>query len=282
MDNVAPMVSVAYRFSLAAIILLLFCRLRGLNLKYTRNDHLFFVLLGFFLFSMNYWAVYISEIYLTSGLVAVLFSAIVFFNTFNAFFFLKSPITRNMIVGAIVGIVGIVMMFEHEIHSFELTNESVLGIILGIVGALSASFGNITAEYMNKGRGLPIIQTNAFSMAYGAILMLVISLVTGQEFILPQTFGYIASLFYLSSMGSIAAFGLFLTLLGRIGSAKSGYIAMLIPVVALVLSTIFEDFTWTLSTFAGLGLILLGNLILMWSKNKAALKMGGQTASVES
>lgn len=271
LDTVAPMVSVAYRFSLAAILLLIYCKFRGLNLRYETKDHIYFALLGFFLFSMNYWSVYISEIYITSGLVAVLFSSIVFFNTFNGYFILKSPITLNMIIGAIIGITGITLTFQHEIQSFEFSNNSVLGLILGITAAFSASLGNITAEFISR-RGLPVMQTNAYGMAYGAAVMLGISVITGQEFILPQTFSYISSLIYLAVFGSIVAFGLYLTLLGRIGSAKSAYIAMLIPVVALVFSTIFEGFHWSISTFIGVGLILAGNYILMQSKSKISLR----------
>ncbi|MCG8333270.1 MAG: EamA family transporter [Proteobacteria bacterium] len=271
LDTVAPMVSVAYRFTLAAIILLIYCKIKGLNLNYKSKDHIYFALLGFFLFSMNYWSVYISEIYITSGLVAVLFSSIVFFNTFNGYFILKSPITLNMIIGAIIGFAGIALTFEHEIQSFEFSDHSVFGLILGLIAAFSASLGNITAEFISR-RGLPVMQTNAFGMAYGAIVMLGISLITGQAFVIPQTFSYISSLLYLSVFGSIVAFGLYLTLLGRIGSAKSAYVAMLIPVVALVFSTVFEDFYWSLSTYIGVGLILAGNYILMQSKTKISLK----------
>lgn len=271
LDTVAPMVSVAYRFTLAAIILLIYCKIKGLNLNYKSKDHIYFALLGFFLFSMNYWSVYISEIYITSGLVAVLFSSIVFFNTFNGYFILKSPITLNMIIGAIIGFAGIALTFEHEVQSFEFSDHSVFGLILGLIAAFSASLGNITAEFISR-RGLPVMQTNAFGMAYGAIVMLGISLITGQAFVIPQTFSYISSLLYLSVFGSIVAFGLYLTLLGRIGSAKSAYVAMLIPVVALVFSTVFEDFYWSLSTYIGVGLILAGNYILMQSKTKISLK----------
>jgi drug/metabolite transporter (DMT)-like permease len=250
---------------------LAYSKIVGLNLKFRLADHYYFALLGFFLFSLNYWMVYIAEVYLTSGLVAVLFSSIVFFNTFNAYLILKSPVTRSMIIGAIIGIAGIILTFSHEIQSFQFSNDSIMGIFLGFAGALSASFGNITAEFINK-RGVPVIQTNAFGMTYGAVIMLFVSVISGQAFALPLTVSYIGSLLYLAVFGSIAAFGLYLTLLGRIGSAKSAYVAMLIPVVALVFSTVFEDFSWSPSTFLGLILILSGNYILMQGKTRLSLK----------
>ena len=83
LGSVDPMVSVVYRFGLAAALLIFFCYLRGLNLKFSLKEHLFMALLGALLFSVNYWLVYVAELYLTSGLVAVLFSSIVFMNIAN-------------------------------------------------------------------------------------------------------------------------------------------------------------------------------------------------------
>lgn len=265
LGDVAPMISVAYRFSLAAIILLIFCTTTGLNLRFGLKDHMNMALLGTFLFSLNYWLVYISEIHLTSGLVAVIFSSIVLFNTFNGYLILRSPITLSMIMGAVIGILGIALVFRNEIVSFDFTNDALYGLSLGFVAAFIASLGNITAEYSQK-RGLPIVQTNAFGMTYGAIIMLSVSFLSGQTFTFPLSLSYIGSLFYLSVLGSIVAFGLYLTLLGRIGSAKAAYSIMLTPIVALVFSTFFEEYQWSTSAFTGLALVLIGNVILLQSR----------------
>ncbi len=267
LGEVAPTVSVAYRFSLAAVILLIYSKIRGLNLRFGLKDHINMALLGTFLFSLNYWLVYISEIHLTSGLVAVIFSSIVLFNTFNGYLILRSPITIGMIIGALIGLLGIALVFHNEILAFDFSNNGLYGLSLGLGAAFIASLGNITAEYSQR-RGLPVIQTNAFGMTYGAVIMLLVSFLSGQTFAFPVSPSYIGSLFYLSVLGSIVAFGLYLTLLGRIGSAKAAYSIMLTPIVALIFSTIFEGYVWSAAAFAGLGLVLIGNVILLQSKFK--------------
>ena len=267
--EVDAMVSVTYRFSIASLILLLFCKWRGLNLKFSLKDHFFLALLGTFLFSFNYLLVYIAEIHLTSGLVAVVFSSIVFFNAINSYLILRSTITFNMILGAVIGIMGIMLVFEKEILSFELSDDSVFGLMMAFSSAFIASLGNITAEY-NQKRHLPVIQTNAISMVYGAAIMLTLTLVSGRSFTLPVSVSYLGSLLYLAVFGSVVAFGLYLTLLGRIGSAKAVYAMMLIPLVALIISTFFEDYSWSGGAVIGLVLVMAGNIILL--KNKSLLQ----------
>lgn len=259
---VDPIISVSYRFILASFILLVFCRISGLNLKYNVKEHLFFALQGFFLFGINYWLVYLAEVHLPSGLVAVIFSMIIFFNIFNGAIFIGSPIRVRVIAGAALGIVGIGLVFKQELLSFSLSSDNSLALVIAGLGALTASLGNITSVH-NQKINLPVIQTNAFGMMYGALFMLIISLIMGKHFSFEISYAYIGSLLYLSIFGSIIAFTCYLTLLGKIGADKAAYVTLIIPVIALILSTIFEEYTWTLYAFIGVALILIGNMLVL-------------------
>lgn len=259
---VDPIISVSYRFILASFILLLFCRISGLNLKYNVKEHLFIALQGFFLFGINYWLVYLAEVHLPSGLVAVIFSMIIFFNIFNGAIFLRSPIRPRVIAGAALGIVGIGLIFKQDLLSFSLSSDNSLALVIAGLGTLTASLGNITSVH-NQKINLPVIQTNAFGMMYGALFMFIISLIMGKHFSFEISYAYIGSLLYLSIFGSIIAFTCYLTLLGKIGADKAAYVTLIIPVIALILSTIFEEYTWTLYAFVGVALILIGNMLVL-------------------
>ncbi|NOX35718.1 MAG: EamA family transporter [Deltaproteobacteria bacterium] len=262
---VDPMVSVIYRFGLATGLLLLFCYAKGLNLKFSLKDHLFMALLGVLLFSVNYWLVYVAELYLTSGLVAVVFSSIVFMNIANGSIFLGTRVEKKVVSGAIFGIIGIVMIFMPEIESFDLSDKGIMGFFIGFLSVLLASFGNITSARNTK-NNIPVIQANAFGMGYGTILLVLIALVSGREFSFTASVPYISSLFYLSVFGSIIAFSCYLTLIGSIGADKASYTIMLVPVVALILSSFFEGYTWNLSAIAGLCLVITGNFLSLSRK----------------
>jgi drug/metabolite transporter (DMT)-like permease len=262
LGGVDPLVSVCYRFITAAVLMLLFCRLGRLNLRYSLREHLHILLQGFSLFGVNYWLVYLAECHLTSGLVAVLFSALVFMNILNAAVFLGSPIRVRTIGGAIVGVIGIVFVFKEELLSFSLSSSNSIALIFALAAAYLSSLGNIISAH-NQRSNLPVLQTTAFGMMYGAVLMLVITLFLGKPLHFEISVGYIASLLYLSVFGSIIAFSCYLTLVGRIGPGKAGYVALVTPIVALLLSTLFEAYQWNIETLVGVLLILYGNLTIL-------------------
>lgn len=259
---VDPMVSVIYRFGLATLLLVLYCRLLKLRMRFSLQEHFFMALLGILLFAFNYWLVYLSEVYVTSGLAAVIMSSIVVLNIFNGALFIGVPIRRAMILGGLVGMAGIGLIFWPEIASFNLTDKGIKGLLFGFASACLASLGNITSA-RNQKHGLPVMQTNAYAMGYGTLFLLIVCVVIGKPFNFDFSIGYIGSLVYLTVLGSIIAFGFFLTLVGRIGPDKAGYVSLLIPVVALVISTLFEGYRWTPQAFAGLGLVLIGNYIIV-------------------
>lgn len=259
---VDPLVSVSYRFMLAALILLLYCRLARLNLQYKAKEHVFMALQGFLLFGMNYWLVYLAEINLSSGLVAIIFSSLVFFNVFNGAIFLGSPIRLRVIIGGLIGLIGIGLVFKQELLAFSLSSDNSLAFIVAIFGAFSASLGNITSAH-NQKRHLPVMQTNAFGMLYGALSMLIISVIMGKPFSVDISFAYVSSLVYLSIFGSVVAFSCYLTLIGRIGADKAAYVTLILPIIALLLSTIFEDYKWTLYALIGVVFIVLGNVLIL-------------------
>jgi drug/metabolite transporter (DMT)-like permease len=267
---VDPILSVAYRFTLASLLLLAFAMLRKINLRFTVRQHVFFGVQGALLFSLNYLLVYLAELRLTSGLVAVIFSTLVFMNILIGALFLGTPVRLNVVVGAIIGLVGISLVFLPELSAFSLQDRGFVGMLLSLGGTLFASMGNIVAA-RNLREGLPVVQTNAFGMGYGAVLMFAIALLAGAPFRFETTPAYIASLVYLSLFGSILAFGAYLTLLGRIGADRAAYASLLFPLVALGISTLFEGYRWSLPALVGVLLVLAGNFLVLSRRRKMTL-----------
>lgn len=265
---VPPELSVAYRFFLAAIVLFAYSKLRGLNLRFSRREHLFIALQGLLLFSLNYVMVYFSEIYITSGLVSVLFSAVIIFNVIFGAFLLRNPVRARVLLGALVGVVGLALIFWPEVAGLDLQGVRLFGFLLGLLSAVSASLGNIVSA-RNQRAKLPVIQTNAFGMLYGSIATFIFSLARGAQFSFDPSPGYVGSLVYLALFGSVIAFGSYLTLLGRIGADRAAYVTVLFPVIALVLSGLFEGLKLNGLQFAGVALVLLGNVIVVARRRRA-------------
>ncbi len=263
--NVDPMYSVAYRFAIAGVLMLIVSKLWKLKLDFSKKEHGFILLQGLLLFGFNYWCMYSAELYLTSGLVGLLFSLLVFMNVLNGKIFLKSDIEKKVIFGGLLGLIGTGLIFRQDLVQFSFSDGKIIGLIFAIIGTYIASLGNITSA-RNQKAGIPVISSNAFGMTCGAIAMFLFALVSGKEISFETDISYVSSLLYLAIFGSVIAFGAYLTLIGNIGAGKAAYVAVIAPVIALVISTIFEDYNWTGSSLSGAGLIIAGNVVALRNK----------------
>jgi drug/metabolite transporter (DMT)-like permease len=259
---VPPAVSVAWRFAAAALILMVYARLRRLPLRFDGGTHLWLALQGLLLFGINYVLVYLSEQSLTSGLVALIFSLVAFCNILGMRVFFSVPVKPAALGGAMLGVFGVALVFWPEVAHFSTSPARRTGVILALLSTVVASLGNMTAT-RNHHNQLPVIQGNAWAMMYGAIFVAIYAMLDGQRFVFDPSAPYIASLLYLALFGSVIAFVAYLTLMGRIGADRSGYTAVAIPVVALILSTLFEDLRWDAAMVGGIAMCAAGNVLVL-------------------
>ncbi|TQV85051.1 DMT family transporter [Aliikangiella coralliicola] len=259
---VEPIISVIYRFGLASLILFSICLIKKKSFRFEPIDQFLILLQGLLLFGFNYWLTYLSISHINSALAAVLSTSIVYFNVVFAKVFLGDEIRNEVLVGATVGVLGIVLIFMPELEFSGDQNNAWYGISLLLLGSVFASLGNIVSAKTQR-RKIPVLQANALGMGYASLFIGVIALISGYQFSFDASFSYIGSLLYLALFGSVIAFGAFLTLLGRIGPDKAGYVTLVYPVIAMILSTFFENYQWTLEGLFGLLAILLGNFIAM-------------------
>ncbi len=269
LGTVAPEVSLVYRYAGASLLLFAWCRIRGLKLRFALRDHARFILLGLLLFGINYIFAYRAQIYITSALTAIAFSTMLWMNIINARLFFGVRAGRRVLFGALLGVAGIFTLFAPQIGDLSFNDSVFFGSFLAVLSALIASFGNMVSQSAQKAK-LPVIQSNAWGMFYGALFTAGIALNNGHEFIFELSAGYIASLAYLTIFGSIIEFGAYLTLLGRIGAHKAGYAMVMFPVVALALSAFFEGLEVDATIILGTLLVLAGNLFVLNTRSPAA------------
>lgn len=272
---VEPEISIVYRYAGASLLLFAWAKIRGLNLRFDLRAHTWFVVLGLFLFCLNYILAYRAQIYITSAMCAIAFSTIVWMNILLARLFFGIRPGWRVLLGATIGIVGIFVLFAPRVATVSLTDSVLYGSMLAVLGAFAASFGNMASQKAQSLK-LPVIQSNAWGMFYGACLTAVAALVEGRPFAFEFTAGYVISLAYLTVFGSIIAFGAYLTLLGRIGAHRSGYALVMFPVVALILSILFEGLELDVYIVVGTILVLAGNVFVLEGKagRPAPIKAG--------
>jgi drug/metabolite transporter (DMT)-like permease len=259
---VAPEISVLYRFIAAAALLLGWCWLRGLSLRFTWRQHLAIAAQGVLLFSLNYIIFYIATAYLTSGLVAVTYSTIIIMNIVFGALLLGAPIRPRVALGGLLGIAGLSLVFWPELSAFDTSSATLIGLGLSLVATGFASLGNM-ASARNQRAGIPVVQGNAVGLAYGAVCTLLVVTARGVPFAFDTSPLYIGAFAYLTLFATVIGFGCYLTLIGRIGADRAAYTGVVVPIVALGLSTVFEGFAWTPLALAGVALIVVGNVIVL-------------------
>lgn len=265
LGRVAPDVSVFYRFLLASMLVFAYCRWRGLPLAYTARQHAWIALQGVLMFGISYIFVYYAEEHVVSGLVAVGYSASPLLGMLGMRAFFGTPITRKVALGSILGIAGITLIFWPEIGSSQGPGSFAAGVTFTVASVLLSSFGSLVA-HRNQQEHLPLWQTMAWGMLYAALFSLAWALARGRGIDFDPTPGYVLSLLYLAVFGSIVAFAGYLTLLKRIGAARAGYIGVMVPIVALVISAVFESFAWHALTWLGIAVSVAGNVIILKGK----------------
>ena len=264
---VDPLISVFYRFLVASIIIFIYLIIKKKNLKFSLDHHVWFLFFGICLYSLNYIFFYLSNTYLISAFPAIVFSTVVIMNIFGENFYFKKKASLKTLIGASVGMIGVIIIFNDEIFDFSFKNGTHVGLFLALFGTFCASTGNMIHQ-RNLNHNFPLIETIAYSMLYGSLVTLLITQIKETELLFEYSFNYIASLAYLSIVGSIFAFIFYLRLLEKVGAGRAGYVGVVMPVLALLISTIFENLEWQIDLIIGLPILIIGAVLVIDQKIK--------------
>jgi drug/metabolite transporter (DMT)-like permease len=265
LGRVAPEASVSYRFLLASALIFAYCIARGKPLRFPWREHLWLALLGVCMFGVSYICVYYAERFVVSGLVAVGYSASPLLGMLGMRLFFATPMTRSVTAGSLLGIAGIALVFQPEFSRLQGDADTAMGALFTVISVVVATLGSMVAHRNHEAR-IPLWQGMAWGMLYGSMFSLAVAVAMARPLEFELTAGYILSLVYLAVLGSIIAFGAFLTLLERVGAARAGYIGVMVPIVALVVSAAFEGFQWHALTWLGIAISVAGNVIVLRGK----------------
>lgn len=256
---VAPEVSVLWRFIIAAGLCFLIARIQGLKLAFPLHLHLRFAALGLLIFSTNFTLFYYASPHLASGLLAVVFSTASLMNILMVACLTRSAPQPRQILASVIGLGGIILIFLPEL---QVSSAALPALLLCVGGTLFFCGGNLVSASLQK-QNVPVMSANSWGMVYGCAVLAVYAVVLGNPFIIDVRVSYVAGLLWLSVFSSVLAFACYLTLVGRIGAGKAGYATVVFPVFALLISTLFEGYGWTVLSALGIGLVLAGNVLML-------------------
>ncbi|MGE0044614.1 MAG: DMT family transporter [Hyphomonadaceae bacterium] len=259
---VDPIVSIVYRFALAAILLFAWCALRREAVALTRAQHLAALGIGLFTFAIDYAFVYWAEERVASAVVAVIFAALAFTNlAIFRLWFGERPAPAAWIAAGL-GVAGVALLSWGEIANAQMSERALVGVALALGGVFFAAIGNVCARN-GELAGAPVAPLTGWAMGYGAALLALFAVVTGRQWAFELSARYVLSLLHLSVVGSVIAFVLYYGLARRRGYGAASYIAALTPPVAMLVSSMFENKVWSVLALSGVALVLAGQWLLL-------------------
>lgn len=258
-------ISILYRSVIALVALWLWCGIRGISLKTSKRDHVFFFALGVSMFSAHHIFIYAASKHVVSGIVALVFSSVSLFNVLHNYLFFKVKPTLNVVVGVMLGILGIGVFFYEDVVALTLQDRTVQGLVLTTISAFIFSFSSMITK-RNQTQGLEDVACMALGMVYGVGLLLIYVWILGLPFACPRTSLYWSAVSYLGVFGSVLAPLCYLKMIKNLGAEQASYAVVLFPIVALGLSSIFEDYQWSTGDLVGLALVTAGGILLRKKK----------------
>jgi drug/metabolite transporter (DMT)-like permease len=261
-EHVTPETGIALRFALAGAIVIALCIVRGDPLRFTPAQHGLLAMQGGFMYGLAYICVYHAERFVPTGLVAVGYSASPLVTGLGARALFGTRLTARFVWGGMLGMVGVALIFWPEFGEASADRPTVLGAIFTIAAVLLSAIGNLVAS-RNHVHGLPFWPTLGYGMLYGAGIAAVIAVALGGSFVPPPVLSWWLSLLYLALAGSVLTFACFLTLQRRIGPGPTSTIGVMTPLLALVVSMLFENFRPVVLTFVGAALAFAGNVLIL-------------------
>jgi len=264
-----PSWSIAWRFLIAAAGMALLVVLRRQSFRLDRGGHVLALVFGLTQFVLNFNLLYRAERHLTSGLVAVIFGLLMLPNALLARIFLGHKVTPRFIAGTLVALAGIVLLLVHEarLASINPTGGGVLvGIVLTACSVLAASSANVM-QASRTARRQPILAMLAWSLVWGALGNVLFAWASAGPPVLPADPRYIGGVLFLGIMGSVVTFPLYFHLVRELGPGRAAYNGVAVPIVAMLISTLFEAYRWSPLAACGAVLALVGMVIALRARS---------------
>ncbi len=256
LEGIPPFTGVAVRFGIAAIVLLIAARVRGVWLGALPGERWLWVANALLAFCISYGVVYWCEQWVPSGLASVLFSAFPLFVAILSHFMLpEERLTLRGAVGVLLGFAGVAVIFSQDLSLLGGPQVALASVVF-LLSPLASAISQVVIK--RWGKGVHPFSLTAVPMAITAVVMGGVAFLTEREARFTFDAVSISTLLYLALAGSAVTFSLLYWLLARLSATRVSLVAYTIPVVAVCVGAIFLGEVITPRIIAGAVMVLLG------------------------
>lgn len=257
LNSLTPIFSAGIRFIVATITILFFMKFQSLKLNTDKLSIRLYIFMGLFAYAIPFALIYWGQMYVASGLAAVIFAIFPFFIAlFNKIFFPKEKIGLMKFLAMILGFIGIIIIFMDEIGFYNISFWGMFVILI------ACSIQAILAVVIKKfGEHINPLSINLIPMFIAGVLLIITSLFL--EDISKNIFDFngIFSILYLGIIGSVVVFTAYYWLIKKINLIILSLTAFIEPVIALFVGWLLNEEVLRQNQLVGVVLVLFGVLI---------------------
>ena len=276
-STMSPEWTVVWRYVFAAGGMFALALIRGERLVLSAEGLRLAAMVGLCQFFINAEFVYRATHFLTSGLVAVIYALLMVPNALLSRAFLKTRISPRFLAGSLVAMAGIALLMWHEYslkaggtgHAGLASGSQVLlGVALALAGVFTSSVANVL-QASKAAREQSVVAMLAWAMAIAMIADCAYAYIAvgPPSFDQPQSFWL--GMAYLGLIGTTLTFPLYANLIRQMGAGRAAYNGVAVPMVAMAISTLFENYRWTALAAGGSVLALCGLMIALSGRSGA-------------
>jgi putative membrane protein PagO len=261
-EHLPPFGFAGIRFLVAAAALAIVLRITNRSLPATTAEWKLVIATGLVVISLQYGLIFWAEVHISSGLTAILYTAMPLFGMVYAHVLVPGEaMTFAKISGVVLGIAGVGLVFSDQVEVSG--TEGILACAAVLFAAVANALAIVLIKV--KGRGIDSLGLTVGQMSVGFIPLLTLGLVhDGSPLGYDWTpTAWVATL-YLGLVGSALAFALLYWLIKRMDVTKTQLIPLSSTLVAIVLGRVVLHETLSPRAIVGASAILGGLLITRW------------------
>ena len=255
LDYFPPFFAIGIRFCIAGPILLAIMRLRGIPIPWGRRHQPVYAAIALLSFVISFGVVYWGEQYVTSGLAAVLFATLPLFTGLVSLLIAHGERWRWLRwFGAAVSLAGIVVIHSGDL---ELVHPlAPLAALVILLGPMATAFSTVLSKH--KSREIHPLAMAGIPITYGGVIDMGIWFAFERHRPLVWEAPGIASLAYLTLIGSVVTFAGYYWLLQYMEVGRINLVAYCTPVMALAIGFFLGGETVTVAILGGAALVISG------------------------
>jgi drug/metabolite transporter (DMT)-like permease len=255
---VPPELSVFYRFFVTSLLMFALCFFAKQRVWLRRAEIKFFLFIGLTNFFLNFVIGYFAVHYVASGVIATIFSLSIISSEIISSFVERRKIEKKVIASSALGVIGLMIFIFPTIHFDEKSDalKTLTGLAMSLVMMLVFSAGSVAVGKNRQINATPLYTSIAFGSAFGSAYLLLFNLLRGNEFVFDFSAKYLWSFAYLVVVASVVAFICLFYLIQKVGSTKANYTALVYPAIALITSSLLENFEFNILSVLGFAMIL--------------------------